>query len=72
MNMQTRIERLEQRAEAAQTAAAMKEWELILAGLTDDELISLQAVYSKAVATGKPVTDYITPELEAALERVKR
>jgi hypothetical protein len=68
MGLEQRISKLE----AAQTAAAMKEWELILAGLTDDELISLQAVYSKAVATGKPVTNYITPELEAALERVKQ
>jgi hypothetical protein len=57
MGLEQRVSRLE----AAQTAEAMKEWELVLARLTDDELISLQAVYSKAVATGKPVTNYITP-----------
>ncbi len=68
MGLEQRVSRLE----AAQAAEAMKEWKLILAGLTNDELIRLQAVYSKAVATGKPVTDYITPELEAALERVKQ
>jgi hypothetical protein len=68
MGLEQRVSRLE----AAQAAEAKEEWELILGRLTNDELISLQAVYSKAVATGKPVTDYITPELEAALERVKQ
>jgi hypothetical protein len=68
MGLDQRVSKLE----AAQTAAAQEEWKLILPRLTDDELIALEACCSKSVETEKPLTDFITPELEAALERVKR
>jgi hypothetical protein len=68
MSLGQRVSRLE----ATQAAEANEEWGVILGRLSDDELIALDACYRQAAATGKPVTDYITPELEAALERVKR
>ncbi len=40
--------------------------------LTDAELVGLEAVYAKAEATGEDESVFITPELEAALERVNR
>ncbi len=61
MTIKSRIERLE---------GARGAWDLTL--LTDAELIALEAGWSKAAATGQPVTDYITPELEAALRRARR
>ncbi len=66
MNLQTRVERLEDAAVARDASA----WDLTL--LTDTELIDLEACLSKAVATHESVHTYITPELEAVLERVKR
>jgi hypothetical protein len=68
MGLEQRVSRLE----AAQAAEANEEWKLILDRLSEDELIGLQACYRQAVETNTPVTNYITPELEAALERVKQ
>jgi hypothetical protein len=64
MSLENRIAKLE----AANGNAG--EWDLTR--LTDAELLNLHAAQSKAEATGKPVADYITPELFAALERIKR
>jgi hypothetical protein len=61
MNLDSRLNKLE----AAIGDAA---WDLTL--LTDAELIALEACLSEAVAAGIPAR--LTPELEAALERVKR
>ncbi len=61
MNLEKRIDKLE----AAIGDAA---WDLTL--LTNEELISLERVAAKAVATGERVC--LTPELEAALLRAKR
>ena len=63
-NLETRVGKLES---AIGDASA---WDLTL--LTDAELIALEACLSEAVTTGFPVHTVITPELEAALERVKR
>ncbi len=63
MNLQTRIGKLEEAIGDEPSA-----WDLTL--LTDAELIALEACLSKAVAAGIPVC--LTPELEAALLRVKR
>jgi hypothetical protein len=62
MNLETRIGKLES---VIGDAAA---WDLSL--LTNAELIGIEARLSKAAARGERVQ--ITPELEAALERVKR
>ncbi len=64
MSIERRIAKLEA------TRGGAGEWDLTR--LTDAELLNLHAAQSEAEATGKPVTDYITPELEAALERIKR
>jgi hypothetical protein len=61
-NLESRVGRIE--AAIGDTSA----WDLTL--LTNAELIALEARLSKAAATGERVQ--ITPELEAALERVKR
>lgn len=68
MNLQTRVERLEE----AQTAKDMAAWELALTRLTEAEVIELEACYRKAVAAAELVQNYITPELEPRLRgRVK-
>jgi hypothetical protein len=67
MNMQTRIERLEQRAEDAAVKRMSEECDLTL--LADDELISLEACMSQAQARGVPVGQLITPELEAIIDK---
>ncbi len=67
MNMQTRIERLEQRAEDAAVTRMAEEYDLTL--LADDELIALEACMSEAQARGGPVQQLITPELEAAIDK---
>jgi hypothetical protein len=61
-NLETRVGKLE---EAIGDAAA---WDLTL--LTNAELIGIEARISEAAATGEAVR--LTPELESALERVKR
>ena len=66
MNLQTRVGRLEDAA-AERDASA---WDLTL--LTDAQLLGLEACFRKAEVTGESVHAHITPELEAALERVKR
>ena len=62
MNLETRIGKLET---AIDDAAA---WDLTL--LTDAELIGIEARLGEAVASGEVVR--LTPELEAALKRVRR
>jgi hypothetical protein len=64
MSIERRIAKLEA------THGNAGEWDLTR--LTDAELLNLHAAQSEAEATGKPVTDYITPELCAALERARR
>ncbi len=66
-NMQTRIERLEQRAEDAAVTRMAEECDLTL--LADDELIALEACMSEAQARGVPVQQLITPELEKAIDK---
>lgn len=68
MSLENRIAKLE----ATQVEEDTKEWNTALTRLTDAELLNLHAAQSEAEATGKPVTDYITPELEAALQRARR
>jgi hypothetical protein len=68
MSLQARVGKMEK----AQAARDMAAWQLMLTRLTDAELIELEACYSKAVTAGEPVQKYITPEIEAALLRVKR
>jgi hypothetical protein len=63
MNLDSRLNKLE----AAIGDAA---WNLTL--LTDAELLALERCLSEAVAFDEPLHTYITPELEAALLRVKR
>ncbi len=63
MNLDSRLNKLE----AAIGDAA---WDLTL--LTNAELIALERCLSEAVALDEPLHTYITPELEAALLRVKR
>jgi hypothetical protein len=57
MNLQNRIDRLER--------AAAPTFDLTL--LTDAELLTLESCYTDA---GEVIEEHITPELEAALERV--
>jgi hypothetical protein len=64
MNLDSRLNKLEA---AIGDASA---WDLTL--LTDAELIALERCLSEAVAVDEPLHTYITPELEAALLRVKR
>lgn len=66
MNLQTRIERLEDQAAEREPSA----WDLTL--LTDAELRGLEACYRQAVVSGELVHIHVTPELAATLERVKR
>ena len=61
MNLQTRIGKLE--AVISDTSA----WNLSL--LTDDELLALSLCYTNE---GQPIPERVTPELAAALNRVKR
>lgn len=68
MSLETRLAKLE----SAQVEEDMNEWNMALTRLTDAELINLHAAQSEAEEAGKPVTDYITPELEAALQRARR
>jgi hypothetical protein len=63
-NLETRISKLE--TVISDTSA----WDLTL--LTDAELIDIEACLSRAEQTGEDVRTLITPELVAALERVKR
>lgn len=65
MNLKARVERLEDNMAERQAL----EWDL--SALTDAELINLEACFSRAKAIGEPVHQLITPELYAALERVK-
>jgi hypothetical protein len=62
MNLETRIGKLED------AIGDTSLWDLSL--LTNAELIGIEGCLSKAAARGERVQ--ITPELEAALERVKR
>jgi hypothetical protein len=84
MNMQIRIERLEQRAEGAkalrmgrvpvelltdaQIDAMIEQSDYDVRLLTDAELNALRDCYTDD--TGELIPERITPELEAALERV--
>ncbi len=66
MNLTTRLERLE--SAARQSTLPTHD----LTRLTDAELLALEACFSKAAAEGRPLDQYITPEVEAALHRVER
>ena len=57
MNLQNRIDRLERAAAPT----------FDLTRLTDAELLALESCYTDA---GEVIEEHITPELEAALERV--
>jgi hypothetical protein len=60
MNLQTRIERLEE-------AGSNFDYDLTL--LTDAEMLTLNDCYTEG---GELLPERVTPELVAALERVKR
>ncbi len=64
MNLQNRVSKLE----AAEVRRKIDEFDLTL--LTDAELLALDACYRKAEETGKPILECITPEVDAAMERV--
>jgi hypothetical protein len=64
MNLQTRIGKLEAATAQARGSAA---YDLTL--LTDDELLALSLCYTNE---GQPIPERVTPELAAALNRVKR
>jgi hypothetical protein len=64
MNLQTRVRKLED------AHGDRGKWNLTL--LTDAELIELESCFTKAESAGAPVGQFITPELERALERVTR
>ncbi len=65
INLENRIEKLESATAEASDIAA---FDLTL--LTNAELIGIEARISEAAATGEAVR--LTPDLEAALERVMR
>jgi hypothetical protein len=63
MGLDERLKRLEQRA-------GVRDFAYDLTLLTDAELLALEACTSEAEASGDGVR--LTPELESALNRVKR
>ncbi|HEX8843818.1 MAG TPA: hypothetical protein VF791_04205 [Pyrinomonadaceae bacterium] len=63
MSLQTRVRKLEGAVEPSDV------WDLTL--LTDAELEALIACYEEANERGTPAAQLITPELSAALERVR-
>jgi len=66
MNLQNRVEKLETAAEACKPSLS----ELFdMEALTNDELLALRLCYTDE---GQPLPEHLTPELVAALERVKR
>lgn len=64
MSVQTRVRKLEGAIEPSDV------WDLTL--LTDAELEALAACYEEANERDTPPSQLITPELAAALERVRR
>ena len=71
MNLQNRVSKLEDATDRLEDGTGARgKWNLRL--LTDAELNELEACYAKAEAAGAPAGQFITPELERALERAKR
>jgi len=65
MSLETRLQRLERAPQSGELP-----YDLTL--LTDAELLALEECFSKAEARGLPLAQYITPEVDAALQRVER
>ncbi len=66
MNLDSRLKRLEETARGNRPSL-FKMYDM--ERLTDDELLALRACYTDE---RRPIPERVTPELEAALERVKR